>query len=161
MKQYYPYLKFSDGTKMEFDALLIATGTLQKLPTIEGITTREKLDVDIHLPENVFCPLRSREQHKKLNHFLNLNNINSLLVLGYNMESLEFVHEIKKEFPDIKLTIIDSQKDSSVSELVGPEIEQSIAESFTSRGVDIFIKIRDQLFFSNKFSFRNIKKRAL
>lgn len=38
------------------------------------------------------------------------------------MESLEFVHEIKKEFPDIKLTIIDSQKDSSISELVGPEI---------------------------------------
>lgn len=33
-KQFYPYIKFADGTKMEFDALLIATGLFQKLPSI-------------------------------------------------------------------------------------------------------------------------------
>ena len=33
MQQYYPYITFSDGTKLEFDALLVATGVVQKIPT--------------------------------------------------------------------------------------------------------------------------------
>jgi len=78
-----------------------------------------------------------------LTKFLNLNKIGSLLVMGYNMESLEFIQAVKEEFPDIKLTLIDTQKDSTVTELVGPEVEKKIAGEFSSRGVDIFIKIRD------------------
>lgn len=80
------------------------------------------MDVEAGLPENVFCPLRSREQHIMLNKFLNLNKIDSLLIMGYNMESLEFIQAVKEEFPDIKMTVIDTQKDSAVTELVGPEV---------------------------------------
>lgn len=160
-QQYYPYVTFSDGTKMEFDALLVATGVVQKLPTIEGITTDASLDLSINLPENVFCPLRSKEQHLKLHYFLNTNSITRLLVFGYNIESLEFIHALNHEFPDIKVTVIDSRKESAIGEFLGPELEKNLSKEFSSRGVDFFVKIRDELFFSNKFSSKNAKKRAL
>lgn len=32
MQQYYPYITFGDGTRMEFDGLLVATGVVQKVP---------------------------------------------------------------------------------------------------------------------------------
>ena len=73
---------------MEFDALLVATGVIQKTAKIEGITVNEKMDLHINLPENVFCPMRSKTQHSKLNKFLNRNIIKSLLVIGHNIESL-------------------------------------------------------------------------
>jgi hypothetical protein len=66
----------------------VATGLTQKIPTYEGITIDEERDLNINLPENVFCPLRSKEQHQKLNLFLNTNIVKSLLVMGYSMESL-------------------------------------------------------------------------
>ena len=105
---------------MEFDALMVATGLIQKLPAIESVTIKEKLDLRSHLPENVFSPLRSKHQHIKLNKFLNMHKIEKLLVLGYNMESLEFVHALKQTFPDIKVSVIDTREDSQVSEVIGP-----------------------------------------
>lgn len=60
---------------MEFDALMVATGLIQRLPSIESITIKEKMDLKTHLPENVFSPLRSKSQHIKLNKFLNKHQI--------------------------------------------------------------------------------------
>jgi len=35
---------------MEFDALMVATGIIQRLPSIESITIKEKMDLKTHLP---------------------------------------------------------------------------------------------------------------
>ena len=64
-----------------------------------------------------------------------MHQIEKLLVLGYNIESLEFVHALKQTFPNIKVSVIDTNQDSQVSELLGPELESHIAKEFTSRGV--------------------------
>lgn len=44
------------------------------------------------------------------------------------MESLEFIQALKKEFPDVKVSVIDDLKDSAVSEFIGPELEKSIVK---------------------------------
>ena len=49
-----------------------------------------------------------------------MHKIEKLLVLGYNMASLEFVHALKQTFPDIKVSVIDTREDSQVSEVIGP-----------------------------------------
>jgi hypothetical protein len=141
--------------------LLIATGVVQKIPTLESITVNSEKDMKIKLAENVFCPLRSKEQHQKLLTFLNKNSIKHLLVLGYNMESLEFIEALNKEFPDIKTTVIDNEKDSTICEYLGPDIEKAIVKEFTSRGVEFYVKVQDELFFSNKYSAKKSRKRAL
>jgi uncharacterized protein (DUF1697 family) len=73
---------------LEFDGLLVATGVVQRIPMHESITVDTERDLQIRLAENVFCPVRSKEQHEKLVQFLNKNVIKSLLVMGYNIESL-------------------------------------------------------------------------
>lgn len=52
--------------------------------------------------------------------FLNKNKIEKLLVLGYNLESLEFVEALNKQFPKIKIQVIDTDKDSPVGQHFGP-----------------------------------------
>lgn len=138
--------------------MLIATGLVHKLPTIEGITTDEERDFSIRLPENVFCPIRSKEQHIKFNTFMNKHTIKNLLVLGYNVESLEFIYALKREFPDVKLTVLDTERDSQISEHLGPEIEKAIVKEYSSRDVNFFIKIKDEIFYSNKYSAKNLLK---
>lgn len=123
--------------------MLISTGLVHKFPSIEGITIDEARDLNINLAENVFSPIRSKEQHIKFNTFMNKHTIKSLLVMGYNVESLEFIYALKKEFPDVKVTVLDTEKDSQVSEHLGPEVEKAVLKEYTSRNVDFFIKIRD------------------
>jgi hypothetical protein len=57
--------------------------------------------------------------------------------------------------------IVDSEKDSAVSEYLGPDIEKAITKEFTQRGIDLYIKVQDELIFSNKFSKKKTSKRAL
>ena len=80
-------------------------------------------------------------------------------MLGYNLESLEFVQALKESFPDIKVTVIDTKNESTIEEKFGKDIEKEISKEFTSRGVDFFIKVSEDLMFSNKFSFKNVLKR--
>lgn len=60
MQQFYPYVTFNDGTRMEFDALMVATGVVSALPALESVTIKEKMDLKTHTPENVFVPIRSK-----------------------------------------------------------------------------------------------------
>ena len=142
---------------MEFDGLLVATGVVQKVPAFESITVNSDKDNKIRLAENVFCPLRSKEQHQKLVSFLNRNPVRHLLVLGYNMESLEFVDALHREFPEVKVTVIDNEKDSAVAEIFGPDVEKALAKEFTSRGVEFYIKVQEDLIFSNRYSYKKAK----
>lgn len=89
---------------------------------------------------------------------MNKNTIKSLLVLGYNVESLEFIYALKREFPDVKLTVLDTERDSQISEHLGPEIEKAIVKEYSSRDVNFFIKIKEEIFYSNKFSAKNLLK---
>jgi hypothetical protein len=42
---------------------MIATGVVQKIPIYDSITVNSEKDFHINLADNVFCPLRSKEQH--------------------------------------------------------------------------------------------------
>jgi hypothetical protein len=68
------------------------------------------------------------------------------------------VEALHREFPEIKVHVVDTEKDSPIAEYLGPDIEKAIAKEFTSRGVDFYIKVQDELIFSNRFSKKNKKR---
>lgn len=86
-KRFYPYIKFMEGTKVEFDGLIFATGFLPKLPQITNITTSEQPEetTKLNLPLNVFSPFYNKKEHKRMLRFLNGNKIRKMLVLGMNV----------------------------------------------------------------------------
>lgn len=57
--------------------------------------------------------------------------------------------------------VIDKERDSPISEFIGPDLEKNIVKEYTSRGVDFYVKIQEDLLFSNKYSFKNKGKRIL
>lgn len=67
---------------------------------------------------------------------------------------------MNKEFPEIKVQVVDTERDSQIAEYLGPDIEKAIAKEFTSRGTDFYIKVQDELIFSNRFSKKNKKRIA-
>lgn len=47
-----------------------------------------------------------------------------MLVMGMNVESLEFIEALNKEFPNINVKVVDVNKENSMTETYGPDIGQ-------------------------------------
>lgn len=62
------------------------------------------------LPINVFAPFYHKKEHIRMLKFFNQKQIDNLLVVGMNAESLEFVEAFMKEFPKTKVKIMDINK---------------------------------------------------
>ena len=86
---------------MEFDGLMITEKCLPKITVpLNGITTKyckkedkkivatDDIETKLDLPENVFAPFYNKNEHKKLVKFVNRNKVDTLLVMGMNIESL-------------------------------------------------------------------------
>ncbi len=85
-KRFYPYLTFFDGTKKEYDALVIATDVLPTPYKLEGLNntaTGQPL-----LADNVFIPFRNKIQHMKMVKFLNKHNVKNMIVFGVDQYTL-------------------------------------------------------------------------
>ena len=59
-------MKFLDGSKIEFDGLMIAQGTLPKVPRIKGLTCKEEESKgfqtnEVSLAPNVFMPFYNKK----------------------------------------------------------------------------------------------------
>lgn len=61
-KKYFPFVKFADDTKVEFDGIVFATGFVPMFPAIKNITFTNKQDELIvkNLPGNVFAPFYNK-----------------------------------------------------------------------------------------------------
>ena len=50
------------------------------------------------------------------------NGIKNLTVFGLNMESLEFVSTVRREYPKVKITLIDDNKEPIIKEKYGEKV---------------------------------------
>lgn len=89
---------------------------------------------------NVFAPHCNKNEHKRMLKYLNMYPVRNMFVLGLNVESLEFIAEMYREFPEVKIKVMDFNKDNSVNEMFGPEIGAEIVKEFVDRGVEFFVK---------------------
>lgn len=163
-KRFFPYLKARSGEKLEFDSILIAEGCLPKMPRMNGITHKMLVDMNADpklsieemekydLPPNVFAPFLDKKEHLKMHQFLYENKVNTLLVMGMNVESLEFCEAFIKEFPTVKVKVVDFNKQNSLTEMLGPDIGDLIVKEYTKRGVEFYVKIQDEPVCSNKIT---------
>lgn len=47
--------------------------------------------------------------------YLNMYPVRNMFVLGLNVESLEFIAEMYREFPEVKIKVMDFNKENSVN----------------------------------------------
>jgi hypothetical protein len=84
---------FFDGTKKEYDGLVIATDVLPSPYKLDGININEHGQA--LMADNVFAPFRNKAQHLKMLKFLNRHNVKNLLVFGLDQYTLEFLQAFR------------------------------------------------------------------
>lgn len=72
-----------------------------------------------------------------------------MIVLGLNIESLEFVEAMRKEFPKVNVKVMDINNDSTLTQTYGPDITKEILQEYVRNGVQFYIKITNIPTFSN------------
>ncbi len=103
-----------DGTNIDFDALVVATG-ISKRP--------RKIDND---ERNNISFLENRVDHINLRY--KLKNIKKLTVMGLNMESLELVTTLRREFPKLHITVIDDNSESLIQLKYGEKVARNLIQ---------------------------------
>jgi hypothetical protein len=111
-KRFYPYLTFFDGTKKEYDGLVIATDVSPNSYKLEGLNCTES-GAPL-LSDNVFMPFRNKVQHLKMMKFLNKHQVKNLIVFGLDQFTLEFLQSLKTEFPDINVKVVDVERENRI-----------------------------------------------
>lgn len=70
--------------------------------------------------------METREDHRKLRDALESKKIKNLSVVGMNMESLELISTIRREFPKVRITVVDDNRESALACKYGKEVEQAL-----------------------------------
>lgn len=71
------------------------------------------------LADNVFMPFRNKVQHLKMLKFLNKHNVKNMIVFGLDQYTLEFLHSLRLQFPDIHVKVIDVERENKIFETYG------------------------------------------
>jgi nitrite reductase/ring-hydroxylating ferredoxin subunit len=103
-----------DGTSIDFDALIVATGVTKRPRKIEN---DEKRNISF---------LENRVDHVNLRY--RLKNIKRLTVMGLNMESLELVTTLRREYPKLHITVIDDNSETMIQLKYGPQIAKNLIQ---------------------------------
>jgi hypothetical protein len=71
------------------------------------------------MADNVFVPFRNKAQHMKMLKFLNTHNVKNMIVFGLDQYTLEFLQAFRLQFPDVKVKVIDVERENKVFEMYG------------------------------------------
>lgn len=129
-----PHLRLENGMKIvlnfcllkEYDALLVASG--RRYRDNNG---------------NIFKPgdyvvARGFDSHRKITE--KLPETKFLTIVNLNIESLKAASVIHKEFPHIKITIVDKRKTPvNLSTFYGEELTESIISEHKKNGIEILL----------------------
>ena len=112
----------------EYDALLVASGRKFLLKGNEGMSLSQK---------NSIC-VDGIEAHQKISKIL--PKIKSLVLINLNHDSLNVANTIRKEFPQIGITIIDKNDNlESLTREVGEEVAKGIIAEHKKNGVKFIL----------------------
>lgn len=104
-----------DGTNIDFDALVVATGATKKPRQIDNDTDKTNISF-----------LENRVDHVNLRY--RLKNVKKLTVMGLNMESLELVSTLRREYPKVHITVIDDNSESVIHTRYGEKVAKNLIQ---------------------------------
>ncbi len=73
------------------------------------------------------CILKNRQDHETILRELK-HGAKKVTVLGANMESLEFVSTLRREFPKVTITVVDDNRESVIQQQYGKQVADSILQ---------------------------------
>lgn len=71
--------------------------------------------------------LHNRQDHEYMLRELK-SGVKKMVVFGANMESLEIVSTIRREFPKIHITVVDDNRETSIEHQYGKEVTKSLIQ---------------------------------
>ena len=93
------------------------------------------------LPD-VFAPYYNKREHLRLMKYLNMYDVKKMIVMGLNIESLQFIQAINKEFPNVGIKVMDFNRDNTVVEMLGPDIGDEILKEYMKRGNQFYVQFQ-------------------
>lgn len=121
-------VELRDGTTIDYDGLVIASGLRPDPRPIKGSYARKNV-----------LQLQSMNDHRQLKNYLENGKVKQLTVHGLNMESLEVVSTIRREYPKVKVTVVDDNPENILIERYGDSIAKSLIGAHKQRGVDFVL----------------------
>jgi apoptosis-inducing factor 3 len=121
-------IELRDGTTIDYDGLVIATGTRPDPRPINGAYARKNV-----------LQFQSMNDHKQLRNYLEKGKVKHLTVHGLNMESLEVVSTIRREYPKVNVTVVDDNPENILLERYGDNISNSLIGAHQQRGVEFIL----------------------
>ena len=108
-------VELADRTNIDFDAVVIATGVSPVAREIENDQNKRNISY-----------FEDRRDHVALR--ANLEKIKDLTVMGLNMESLELVTTLRREYPRINVTVVDENIDNMLVTKYGKDVADSLVK---------------------------------
>ena len=96
--------------------MLVATGVSKLFRNIPG--SKELKNIAM---------LNNRQDHQEIYRELK-KGIKRVAVLGLNMQSLEFVSTLRREFPKVHITVIDDNREHFIQQQYGKSVSDSIIQ---------------------------------
>jgi len=117
-----PHVILEDGLRIEYDALLVASGNRPEHREIEGLTNQANVSF-----------LRNIEDHKNIR--ANLDHIKNVTIIGANTIGLETAATIRTEYPHINVHVIDENETLALDDKLGKEVTDTILDLHRKNGV--------------------------
>lgn len=129
-------IKLSNGEIINYDYLFLGLGSSPKKINIKGYDSK-----------GVFY-LHYLEDINKINNHLAQNKVKDFLIIGAGLNGLELANSIKKLYPEIKISIIDINK-NVLSKLVDENASNIIQEEMKKLKIDFYNQALVKEIFSN------------
>lgn len=118
-----------DDTKLEYDGLLISTGSTYKIRAVENLTGNDKAFY-----------LRNKHDHQRIRQ--KLEEVRSVAIVGISPKSMEFCSTLKKEYPHIKVTMLDENKKCKLENKFGETIHNEMLDYLLRHQVESFTGLK-------------------
>lgn len=96
--------------------MLVATGETKLFRNIEGSDKMKNITL-----------FNNKQDHENVLRELK-RGVKKVTVVGANMDSLEFVSTLRREFPKVHISVVDENRESVVHQQYGKSVADSIVQ---------------------------------
>lgn len=96
--------------------MLVATGVSKMFRNIEGATGMKNISL-----------FNTKQDHENILRELK-RGVKKVTIVGANMDSLEFVSSMRREFPKVHISVLDENRESVVHQQYGKSVADSLVQ---------------------------------
>jgi len=117
-----PHIELEDGLKIEYDALMVASGSRPEPREIEGLAQQNNVSF-----------LRDIDDHKKIKEYL--DKVKNVTIIGAGIIALETAATIRKEYPKVNVHVIEENEELAIDEKLGKDVADVLLDMHKKNGV--------------------------